>query len=201
MVEVVVQNRGDTTENATVSTIARLTLAQYDRMIESGVFERGQRKRLEFIGGEIREMKPIGSLHADVVDRLVEWSFDSLPKHAVRIRVQNSIGLPELESAPEPDLAWVARRDYSLARPTGKDVLLVIEVAESSLAYDCGEKADLYAAAGIADYWMVNLPDRSVEVRRDPGRGRYRSLKTYAGDDEIHSLAFPQVVLQPAMKG
>jgi Uma2 family endonuclease len=182
-----------------VSTIARLTLAQYDRMIESGVFDRRERKRLEFIGGEIREMNPIGSLHADVVDRLAEWSFESLPQRAVRIRIQNSIGFPELDSAPEPDVAWVVQRDYSRGRPTGKDVLLVIEVAETSLAYDGGEKADLYAAAGIADYWVVNLPDRSIEVRRDPGRGRYRSLKTSAGDDEVRPLAFPEAVLRPAV--
>jgi Uma2 family endonuclease len=134
-----------------VSTIARLSLAEYDRMIERGAFDQTKRRRLEFIRGEIREMTPIGALHEAVVDRLTEWSFSSLPKGKVWVRVQNSIGLPELESAPEPDLAWGARRDYSQGRPAAKDVLLVIEVAESSLAYDHGEKADLYAAARIAD--------------------------------------------------
>jgi len=182
-----------------VSTIARLTLAQYDRMIESGVFDRGERRRLEFIRGEIREMTPIGSLHEVVVDRLNEWSIRSLPEGKVWVRVQNSVGLVSLESAPEPDLAWVDRRDYSEGRPTEADVLLVIEVAESSLAYDRGEKADLYASAGIKDYWVVNLPDRCVEVRRDPGSGHYRSLITYAGDDEVRPLAAPDVLLRPSM--
>ena len=95
-------------------------------------------------------------------------------------------------------MAWVVRRDYSRRRPSAADVLLVIEVAESSLAYDAGEKADLYAAAGIADYWVVNVPDRSIEVRRDPVGGRYRSLKTHLGDDEVRPLAFPDVALKPA---
>ncbi|MFH1268413.1 MAG: Uma2 family endonuclease [Planctomycetota bacterium] len=181
-----------------MSTIARLSLAEYDRMVETGVFDQGQRRRLEFIQGEIREMAPIGSLHEEVVDRLTEWSFRELPEGKVRVRVQNSIGLPELESAPQPDLAWVGRRDYTQGRPVASDVLLVIEVAESSLAYDCGEKADLYAAAGIKDYWVVNLPDRSIEVRRDSGTGRYRSLQTYTGDDEVRPLAMPEIAIRPS---
>jgi len=181
-----------------MSTIARLTIADYDRMIESGVFDQGPRRRLEFIEGEIREMAPIGALHEAVVDRLAEWSFRSVPKGRAWIRVQNSIGLPSLDSAPEPDLAWVVRRDYSQGRPTEKDVLLVIEVADSSLKYDCGEKADLYAAAGIADYWVVDLPSRAVEVRRDPVDGRYRSLRTHTGSEEVCPLRAPEVALRVA---
>lgn len=182
-----------------MSTTARLSLAQYDRMIQGGVFDQRNRQRLEFIRGEIREMAPIGSLHEDVVDRLNRWSFRNLPDEKVRIRVQNSIGLVELESAPEPDLAWVVQRDYSPGRPTVDDVLLIVEVAESSLVYDCGEKAELYAAAGIKDYWVVNLPDRSIEVRRDPGASRYRSLQTHTGEDDVHPLAMPELVLRPSM--
>jgi len=181
-----------------VSTVAHLTLDQYDRMIAAGAFEQGRRLRLELIQGEIREMTPIGPTHESVVDALNEWSMDSLPRRRVRVRIQNSIGLPDLESAPEPDVVWVVRRNYFHKRPSAADVLLVIEVAESSLAYDAGEKADLYAAAGIADYWVVNVSDRSIEVRREPAGGRYRSLKTHLGDDEIRPLAFPDVTLQPA---
>lgn len=181
-----------------MSTTARLSLAEYDRMIERGVFDQDKRRRIEFIQGEIREMNPIGSSHEVIVDRLAEWSFRNLPKGRAWIRVQNSIGLSGLASAPEPDVAWVARRDYSEGRPTEEDVLLVIEVAESSLEYDCGEKADLYASAGIADYWVVNLPERCIEVRRDPAGGRYRTLKTYAGDEEIRPLLAEDVVLKPS---
>jgi Uma2 family endonuclease len=167
-------------------------------MIAAGVFDEGRRRRLEFVHGEIREMNPIGSRHEVVVDRLNEWSIRSLAEGRAWVRVQNSIGLPGLESAPEPDLAWVARRDYSHARPTAADVLLVIEVAESSLEYDCCEKAALYAAAGIADYWIVDLIERRIEVRRDPASGRYRSVKTHAGDEQVRPLAAPEIALCPS---
>ena len=152
-----------------MSTIARLSLGEYDRMVAAGVFDRQRRRRLEFIRGEIREMTPIGSRHEVVVDRLTEWSFRSLPEGRAWVRVQNSIGLPDLDSAPEPDIAWVARRDYSRGRPAAADVLLIVEVAESSLEYDSGEKADLYAGAGIA------------------------------GEEEIRPLAMPELVLRPSM--
>jgi Uma2 family endonuclease len=182
-----------------MSTIARLSLEQYDEMIRCGIFDRGPRQRLEFIRGEIREMTPIGPTHEEVVDRLNEWSVDHVPRARIRVRVQNSIGIPELESAPEPDVAWVVQRDYSRGRPVARETLLIIEVAESSLAYDSGEKAELYAGAGIADYWIANLVDRRIEVRRDPAAGRYRSLQTFSGDDEVRPLTAPDLVLRASM--
>jgi Uma2 family endonuclease len=182
-----------------VSTIAHLTLDDYNRMIEAGVFDRGLRRRLEFIRGEIREMNPIGSQHEVIVDQLTEWSLRILPEGRAWVRVQNSIELPGMQSAPEPDLVWAARRDYSAGRPTAGDVLLLIEVAETSLAYDSGEKAELYAAAEIGDYWVVDVPRRAIEVRREPVGGRYRSLKTHTGDDEVRPLALPEVALRPSI--
>jgi Uma2 family endonuclease len=182
-----------------VSVRARLTLAQYDRMITCGVFDASHPWRLELIRGEIREMASIGPPHEDVVDRLSAWSFSTPAAGKIRVRVQDSVGLPSLASAPQPDIAWVVERDYSRGRPTPPDVLLIVEVAESSLKYDCGEKAELYAEAGIADYWVVNVAERSIEVRRDPAAGRYRSLQTYQGDQEIRPLALPDAALRPAM--
>ena len=117
------------------------------------------------------------------------------PKRKLWVRVQNSVGIPELDSAPEPDIAWVVRRDYSKSRPTGADVLLMVEVAETSLQYDRGEKADLYAAARIQDYWIVNLVEHSIEVHRKPSRGKYRSVTVCGSDDRIHPLAFPKLSL------
>ncbi len=181
-----------------MSVLAQLTLEQYDRMIEGGVFDPTRRWRLELIRGEIREMNPIGSLHEETVERLTAWSYSIAAAGKIRIRVQDSVGLPSLGSAPEPDIAWVVERDYSRGRPTPPDVLLIVEVAESSLKYDCGEKAEIYAEAGIADYWVINLPERSIEVRRDPAAGRYRSLQTYQGQQEIRPLALPEAALRPA---
>jgi Uma2 family endonuclease len=182
-----------------VSTIARLTLADYDRMIQAGVFDQGRRRRLEFIRGEIRDMTPIGSQHSEIVQRLAEWSIEILRGRSIRAWVQDAIRLRTVESCPEPDLAWVIRRDYSDNQPEDDDVLLVVEVAETSLTYDTGEKAELHAAAGIADYWVVDVSARAIEVRREPVGGRYRSLKTHLGDEEVRPLAVPEVALQPSV--
>lgn len=177
-----------------MSTIAHFSLAEYDRIVQSGAFDR---RRLELIRGEIRNMAPIGPLHEDVVDVLTQWSFESVTGRA-RVRVQHSIGLPELESAPEPDVAWVAPQRYAHGRPQPADVLLIIEVAESSLEYDRGDKAAMYAEAGIADYWVVNLRDRAIEVHRDPESSGYRSVSVYRDQEEVRPLAFPDVALRPS---
>jgi Uma2 family endonuclease len=176
-----------------MSTAARLSLDQYDRMIDSGVFDSPKSHRIELIFGELRKMTPIGPDHEDAVDFLTEWSVESRPK-GVRVRIQNSVGFQELKSAPHPDVAWVARK-FSKRRPQAAEVFLIIEVAYSSLRYDRGKKARLYAKAGIRDYWVVNIPDRCVEVFRDPFRGRYKTLQTYATGDEVRLLAFPEVAL------
>jgi Uma2 family endonuclease len=181
-----------------LSTIAHLSLAEYDRIVDSGLFDGKNQRRIELIHGELRELTPIGPAHEDVVDRLTEWSYEHVPMDRVRIRTQHSIGLRTSQSVPQPDIAWVAQRDYSLGRPTAADVFLMVEVAEGNFSYDRGEKADLYAAAGIADYWVVNLPEQSIEVRRDPANGRYRTLRTYTGDEELRPLSVPEIVLRPA---
>lgn len=178
-----------------MSTIARFSLAEYDRIVETGALDG---RHLELIRGEIRERAPIGPTHEDVVDLLNQWSFEHVSGKA-RIRIQQSVGLPELESAPEPDVGWVAPRSYRTGRPRSSDVFLIIEVAESSLAYDRGDKAAMYAEAGVQDYWVVNLRDRTVEVHRDPQGGKYLSVAAHRDQDEVRSLAFPEIVLRPAI--
>lgn len=181
-----------------MSISTRITLAEYERMITAGAFDAGlNRLRVELIDGELREMSPINEPHAGAVSELNEWSFENRPKDKVRVRVQCPIAIPHRESAPEPDIAWVARKDYR-AHPNPDDILLLIEVAESSLAYDCGEKADLFASAGIADYWVVNIADRCVEVFRQPQNGRYVAHAVFKAQDEVHPLAFPDVTLPVA---
>ncbi len=178
-----------------MSTIAKFTLAEYDRIAESGAIDQ---RRLEFIRGEIREMTPIGPMHEDVLDRLNLWSIESVSPKEARVRVQQSIGLPEFDCAPEPDIAWVSPRSYAMGRPQAADVLLIIEVADSSLSYDRGDKAALYAQAGIPDYWVVNLRDRTIEVHRDPQPNGYRTVTVARDQDEVCPLAFPQASLLPA---
>lgn len=178
-----------------MSVSARISLDEYDCIIQTGVFDGPNRRRIELIHGELREMTPIGPPHEETVDILNRWSFKNLQDDQVRVRVQNSIGLPELDSAPEPDIAWVAERKYSRQRPAAGDVLLVIEVAYSSVRYDLGEKAELYATAGVSDYWVVDLVNERVEVFRNPDDGKYRDRVAYHEGDVIHPLRFPQLAL------
>jgi Uma2 family endonuclease len=178
-----------------MSTTTRITLEQYDEMIQRGDFEPREEHDVELIYGEIVPMNPINPPHDDAVEELTEWSFEVLPPKTVRGRVQGAVGIPLLESAPEPDLAWLRRKRYRRQRPTPADVLLVIEVADTSLARDRGLKARLYAEAGIADYWIVNLPEQCIEVRRDPQGSSYRTLVVLRPGDEARPLAFPQIAL------
>jgi Uma2 family endonuclease len=182
-----------------MSTVARITLAELDHMIASGFFADEQRwKRVELIEGELRNMNSIGSMHEILVDRLQEWSHEQLPKKRVWIRIQNSVGIPELDSAPQPDMAWVRRRDYSLRRPQGSDVLLIVEVAETSLRFGRGRKMRLYAKAGIADYWIVNVRAKTIEVYREPQDGKYSQQTIYEGAQTVASLALPSMTITPA---
>ena len=121
-------------------------------MIAEGEFEGGlSRSRIELIERELRKMSPIYPPHAICVSILTEWSVEMRPKDKVWVRVQNPIAISKRDSVPEPDIVWAERKDYGSGHPAPSDVLLVIEVADFSLAYDCGEKANLYASAGIAD--------------------------------------------------
>ncbi len=180
-----------------MSTIAKFSVREYERMIDAGVFSGKNHRRIELIRGEFREMSPIGPDHAKMVDRLSDWSYDSTPRKSVQVRIQNPVAFLPLDTEPEPDIVWT-RRDYPGSHPAGKDILLLIEVAESSLADDRGEKAELYAEAGIADYWIVNLIDRTVEVRRSPTNGRYADIHSFNIGDSIHPLAAPDAHLNIA---
>jgi Uma2 family endonuclease len=164
-------------------------------MIEAGAFEPTEEHHVELIRGEIREMSPIHPPHENALDLLMYWSIDHVPRDAVRVRVQNSVGIPELESVPQPDLVWVRQRDYSKQRATPADVFLIAEVSDSSLRFDRGEKADLYAEAWISDYWIVNVKSKTVEVRRQPENGHYQQLEVARLGDAVSPLAFPDLQL------
>ncbi len=181
-----------------MSTIAHVKIDEYDRMIEAGMFVPREEHYVELIRGEIRQMSPIYPPHEAALDKLSYWSIDNAPRDAAWIRNQNSLGIPELESVPQPDLFWVRKRDYSKARPLADDVLLLIEVADSSLRYDRGTKSDLYAEAGIQDYWIANVQQQVIEVHRQPVAGRYQDRRIFAQGESVAPLAFPEIVLEVA---
>ena len=177
---------------------APITLAMYDRMIAAGVFDPAEAHRVELIGGELHMMSPIGDRHADAVDWLVRWSTLAIDRQSLLVRVQNPLSIPGSESAPQPDIAWVTLRRYADRRPLPEEVSLLIEVADTSLEFDTTAKAALYAAAGIADYWVVDLVSRAVIVFREPRSGGYESRSTHRSDQFVRPLAQPDAALSPA---
>ena len=163
------------------------TVAEYHRMGEAGIFSEDD--RVELIEGEIVEMTPIGSRHQASVDRLSELFFGQLAGQAV-LRVQGPIRLGE-RSEPQPDLTVLRRRAdfYAAAHPAPQDVLLVVEVAETSAMYDREVKVPLYARAGIPEVWLVDLAGARVEVYRHPSPQGYREIRTARRGDRVASEA------------
>ncbi len=178
-----------------MSTAVRFTASQFDKMIAGGVFEEPCESKIELISGELRETPPPGPLHEDYVDFLTEWSLDVLPRKQAKVRVQQTVGIPQLDSIPVPDIAWVARRRYHDRRPSSSDVLLIIEVADTSLEYDLGEKCQLCAQAGIREYWVVGVRRKEVHVFRSPTKKGYRNSRTFSLRDTVSPLSVPDAAL------
>ncbi|HXH82046.1 MAG TPA: Uma2 family endonuclease [Candidatus Tectomicrobia bacterium] len=144
-------------------TPKRWRRVEYERLVDLGAFEG---EPLELIGGQLIVAEPKGSPHAAAVGMASDALRAALPPGWI-VRVQDPLALDD-ESAPEPDVAVVRGRhaDYRDAHPTR--AALIVEVAESSLGFDRGHKGSLYARGAIADYWIVNLVDRVLEVHREP---------------------------------
>ncbi len=161
-------------------------------MIAAGLFHDGQ--RLELLEGEIFEMTPIGPPHTSVVDRLTRLWTSRLGSRAI-VRVQGPV-LAGPISEPEPDLALLRERPdfYREAHPSPGDVLLVIEVADTSLEYDRAKRR-IYAAAGMAEVWIVDLGGERVEIHRAPGARGYADARALHRGDRAACLAFPAVVV------
>ncbi|HEX3999227.1 MAG TPA: Uma2 family endonuclease [Pirellulales bacterium] len=95
-----------------MATTAKLSLAEYEKIVATGVFDGPNQRHIELIQGELREMNPIGPDHCEVVDLLACWSIDNLRRDQFRVRVQNPIALADVESEPQPDLAWARQQPY-----------------------------------------------------------------------------------------
>jgi Uma2 family endonuclease len=159
-----------------ITPIHRISVEQFHRMIEAGVFAAGD--RLELIDGEMRDMTPIGPPHNACMNTL---NMTFAPKLAGKAIV-SVLGPIVLDEGTElyPDLLVLRQRadHYRRSNPTGDDTCLVIEVADTSLSVDLGSKLRAYARAGIRRYWAVDIGSRTLHDHRDPARfsGRYRQL-------------------------
>jgi Uma2 family endonuclease len=171
----------------------RFTVDEYYRMAEAGILHEDD--RVELIEGEIVEMAPIGSRHASCVDRLAQLFFAHLSGRAI-IRVQSPIRLGE-HSEPQPDITLLLPRAdfYSGAHPSAADVLLAVEVADTSVEYDREAKVPLYARSGIRETWLVDLDAGVVEVYQAPSPQGYLQTQRLKPGDHLAPEAFPQVLL------
>ena len=165
------------------------SVAEFERMGEAGVFTKDA--RLELIEGEIAEKSPITSHHAGCVKYLNRFLNRTISDIAL-VSNQNPIRLDDF-SEPEPDLALLRLRDdfYRDAHPVPADVLLIIEVAETTLAYDREIKVPLYAKAGVAETWIVNLTEEQIEVYAEPAGGTYQTVFNFRRGEEAraHTIA------------
>lgn len=148
------------------------TVSDYYKMAEAGILSPDD--RVELIRGEILKMSPIKSQHAGVINKLVKMLIRQLDDRAT-VAGQNPLHISKF-SEPEPDIIVARFREdeYVERHPRPEDVFLLIEVADSSLAFDRKAKTPLYAQAGIPEYWIVNLNDRQIEIFRSPAEGEYQ---------------------------
>jgi len=174
--------------------LRRWRRVEYERLIETGFFPPGD--PVELVGGQLIVGEPQGSGHFAAI-RAVEEALRAAFGPGWEVRGQGPLALDE-ESLPEPDVAVVpgSFRDYAAGHPSRP--VLVVEVSESSLALDRHHKGSLYARAGLAEYWIVNLVDRVVEVYREPGADpaasfgwQYRSVEVFGPEASVSVLALP----------
>jgi Uma2 family endonuclease len=161
--------------------------AEFERLIAEGAFDE---ERVELLGGAIVEMSPQSERHSKVVTRLATLLIQSAAARAT-VRVQMPFAASP-ESLPEPDIAVVPAGGDEGERPT--QALLLVEVSDASLRKDRTLKADLYAHAGVPEYWIVNLVDRCIEVRTAPVDGAYTRLETFPSGAAIPFAPFSATV-------
>ena len=175
----------------------QFTVIDYARMREIGIL--AEDDRVELIAGDVRQMSPIGSFHAAIVKRL-NTMLSRLVDATLIVSVQDPIQLDDY-SEPQPDLAILQYRDdfYAHAHPVADDVLFVIEVADTSVDYDREEKMPRYAAANIAEAWLIDLNADRIEQYSQPRNGIYRFKQIIERGEVIqsHTVAAIRIPTDP----
>jgi len=167
---------------------------EFHRMVGAGIL--AEDDRVELIEGEIVRISPIGSRHAACVDRLTALFTRRLGRRAI-VRVQSPVVLGR-RSEPQPDLAILKPRGdyYADKHPGASDVLLIVEVIESSGEFDRASKVPLYARAGILEVWLVDLPGEAIETYRQPTLRSYRAKVHVVRSRRVSPAAFPRMALR-----
>lgn len=186
-------------------TLRLLTVVEYNKMAEAGIFH--PEERVELIGGQIIKMIAKGTAHTSAVRRTAKILSRLLATQA-DIITQDPVQLSNF-SEPEPDIAVVKVNplDYADHHPTTAEVYLIIEVADISFKYDCDIKGKIYAQSGIRDYWLLDVNKRQLHVFREPTQQGYQSEVILAEDGIVSPLHFPNItiaitqMLQPLING
>ena len=171
----------------------RISVEEYFAMGESGIL--GEDDRVELLDGRLIDMPPIGPSHSHGVDDFLELFTRRLyadDPPSARVRVQSPIQLGGY-SAPEPDIVLYDPEMPKDQHPRPEDICLVVEVADSTVEYDRKVKADRYAAAGIPEYWLVDLPGEAVDVFRQPEDDGYAERVRHRRGEELSVAALPDV--------
>jgi len=171
----------------------RFSVEEYYLMAKAGILTEDD--RVELIEGEIVEMSPIGSRHAACVKRLNRLLSQQVGSRAL-VSAQNPVRLGE-HSEPQPDITLLRPRAdfYSTAHPGPADVLLLMEVADTSIEYDREVKVPLYAQAGIGEVWLVDLVAESIEVYQNPAPEGYRQTRVVRLEERLAPEALPDLEL------
>jgi Uma2 family endonuclease len=174
------------------TTRRRFTVDEYHRMIDAGVVCEGE--RVELINGDILQMAAFGGQHVLCVNRCTHWFAGHLGREGF-VSIQNPVTLSN-DGEPEPDIAVLSfSEDFHGGVPRAEHVLMLIEVADSSLLFDRRTKLPLYAAAGIPEVWIANLRDTLIEVYRDPLADHFQTSFTVGRDGSITPLMLPHLTV------
>jgi Uma2 family endonuclease len=177
-------------------TRTRISTNRYQMMVATGVLTKYD--RIELIEGDMLDMALMGTKHSAITSRLNELLILAVTRSATVV-VGGPVNLGEF-SQPQPDLMLLRRRAdfYDSKTPESADVLLLIEVSDSSLAYDQGVKLNLYARYGVAEYWVVDVEGRRIVTYREPAAKGYRRKAEFEVPDALTPQAFPELKIAVA---
>ena len=179
---------------ASMPTRRRFTVAEYYAMADAGILSESD--RVELLDGDVITMPPIGDWHAASVKLFANAMPPALQGRAM-IAVQDPVRLDD-SNQPQPDVVLLRWRDdyYRSGHPGPADVLLLIEVSDTTVDYDRGVKLAAYARAGIPEVWIASRPDRRIEAYTEPAGEEYATVRYFSPGENIAPLAFPDITLE-----
>jgi Uma2 family endonuclease len=171
----------------------RFTTLEFQEMVKVGILP--EEHGWEVIDGYLTDKMTIGTKHAKYVRRLTRI-LERKIGNEILVSSQNPIYLDEFNE-PEPDIALLVWKDdeYESQHPTPKDVLIAMEVSDSTIKYDREVKKVLYAEAEIKEFWLINLSENTIEIHTQPKKGSYRNVQIFGADDELKSVTIENLVL------